>query len=77
VAEICIGQHPLQVEKYVKAKPKKKEQAFQALLREINKNELCERMDMSQVFNCYDSEYKELQGNKKHQALAKILKQCC
>jgi hypothetical protein len=49
VTYFCIGEHPQQVEKYLKAKPKKKEQAFQALLREINKNELCERMDMSQV----------------------------
>jgi hypothetical protein len=33
----------------VKAKPKKKENAFSALLKEVNKNKLCESMDMSQV----------------------------
>ncbi len=34
---------------YAKAKPKKKENAFSALLKEVNKNKLCESMDMSQV----------------------------
>jgi hypothetical protein len=34
---------------YVKAKSKKKENAFTALLKEVNKNKLCESMDMSQV----------------------------
>ncbi len=33
----------------MKAKPKKKENAFSALLKEVNKNKLCESMDMSQV----------------------------
>jgi hypothetical protein len=33
----------------MKAKPKKKENAFAALLKEVNKNRLCESMDMSQV----------------------------
>jgi hypothetical protein len=51
VEEFCLGQHPQQVAKYLKAKPKKKDMAFQALLKDINKNELCERLDMSQVTN--------------------------